>query len=71
MRNILDGILNNIMKAILERLPLEGVELNGGGTFGSDGIILVNDKDVDNALEVLTRLGIPARVGKNSRRVYR
>jgi hypothetical protein len=47
----------------LHRLRSEGVSVSGGGMLRDDGIVLIDEEDVSDAFEVLTRLGIRARIG--------
>ena len=63
MRLILEGKSQNKVTALPDTLRRERVRAIGGGSIGDDGIVLVDDKDVDDALQVLRRSGIDARVG--------
>jgi hypothetical protein len=64
MRIILEGTSQNKVTALLDNLRRERVRARGGGSIGDDGIVLVDDEDVDDALQVLKRSGIDARVGQ-------
>jgi hypothetical protein len=61
MRIILEGTSYNDVPAVIEKLRAEGIRTRGGGSAGDDGLVLVDDEYIKDALDVLMRSGIPAK----------
>jgi hypothetical protein len=63
VRIVLKGTTDRQLFAALINLRLKHINTSEGAIIGDEGVVLVTDKDVQKALDVLRQLGFSAQTG--------